>query len=325
MPNPTSPNDPIEIFQLTASESDQFHSSLAFCRSQNSLMDPHGFVTAAAEMSKMLPRRLRETVASFMDPTRRLNALLVRGIPVGTDQKTPTDPMDESVGGLSASSGVAAVLSCCASPYGLRGESADRLVHQILPTIGNRTMQISTSSEVRLELHTENAFSDNRPDCLVLFCIRAGPASTLIAGCDDAVRLLDGRTIEILRSESFMTSVDLSIAGPGVRPFIGPMALLTGEGSTLSIRCDFAETRPLGEKAEQALEKLYRATSSCARPVELAPGDLLLINNNLAVHGRGPFTPSFDGNDRWLLRMFGKVSLDSLIGYDPSKCLAPAL
>jgi L-asparagine oxygenase len=34
----------------------------------------------------------------------------------------------------------------------------------------------------------------------------------------------------------------------------------------------------------------------------LEPGDLLVVDNAVAVHGRSPFTPRFDGTDRWLQR-----------------------
>jgi L-asparagine oxygenase len=41
-----------------------------------------------------------------------------------------------------------------------------------------------------------------------------------------------------------------------------------------------------------------------ATSVVLEPGDLLVIDNNIAVHGRSPFTARFDGHDRWLQRSF---------------------
>ena len=40
------------------------------------------------------------------------------------------------------------------------------------------------------------------------------------------------------------------------------------------------------------------------RPSRSKPGDLLIIDNTVAVHGRSPFTPRFDGTDRWLQRTF---------------------
>ncbi|MBK6763531.1 MAG: TauD/TfdA family dioxygenase [Micrococcales bacterium] len=36
----------------------------------------------------------------------------------------------------------------------------------------------------------------------------------------------------------------------------------------------------------------------------LKAGDLLVVDNDVAVHGRTPFTPRFDGTDRWLQRTF---------------------
>ena len=38
--------------------------------------------------------------------------------------------------------------------------------------------------------------------------------------------------------------------------------------------------------------------------VALEAGDLLVVDNAVAVHGRSPFTPRFDGTDRWLQRTF---------------------
>ncbi|NBT21304.1 MAG: hypothetical protein EBT17_04190, partial [Actinobacteria bacterium] len=36
--------------------------------------------------------------------------------------------------------------------------------------------------------------------------------------------------------------------------------------------------------------------------VVLGDGDLLVIDNDRAVHGRTPFVPRYDGTDRWLKR-----------------------
>ena len=43
-------------------------------------------------------------------------------------------------------------------------------------------------------------------------------------------------------------------------------------------------------------------SSGCQTAVVLEPGDLLVIDNNVAVHGRSPFVARFDGHDRWLQR-----------------------
>jgi alpha-ketoglutarate-dependent taurine dioxygenase len=48
----------------------------------------------------------------------------------------------------------------------------------------------------------------------------------------------------------------------------------------------------------------------------LADGDLLVIDNDRAVHGRTPFIPRYDGTDRWLKRALVVTSLptDDVVG-----------
>jgi len=36
----------------------------------------------------------------------------------------------------------------------------------------------------------------------------------------------------------------------------------------------------------------------------LKPGEIIFIDNRMAVHGRSPFFPKYDGNDRFLVRCF---------------------
>jgi alpha-ketoglutarate-dependent taurine dioxygenase len=37
--------------------------------------------------------------------------------------------------------------------------------------------------------------------------------------------------------------------------------------------------------------------------VVLRPGEMILIDNGRAVHGRRPFKPTYSGRDRWLKRV----------------------
>lgn len=38
--------------------------------------------------------------------------------------------------------------------------------------------------------------------------------------------------------------------------------------------------------------------------VRLEPGDLLVVDNRRAIHGRSAFPARYDGFDRWLQRMY---------------------
>jgi len=62
--------------------------------------------------------------------------------------------------------------------------------------------------------------------------------------------------------------------------------------------------RELGDvPAERALEEIIRQFDARVRDVVLAPGELLIIDNLRAVHGRRPFAARYDGTDRWLRRI----------------------
>ena len=68
------------------------------------------------------------------------------------------------------------------------------------------------------------------------------------------------------------------------------------EGRTLELTIDRAEAR-------NALDALLRQLRSSQYDVALEPGDLLIIDNYRAVHGRKPFRARYDGRDRWLKRI----------------------
>ncbi|MGW3067931.1 TauD/TfdA family dioxygenase, partial [Streptomyces sp. NPDC001130] len=41
--------------------------------------------------------------------------------------------------------------------------------------------------------------------------------------------------------------------------------------------------------------------------VSLSPGEVLVVDNDLVVHGRVPFRARYDGTDRWLKRASVRV------------------
>ena len=60
--------------------------------------------------------------------------------------------------------------------------------------------------------------------------------------------------------------------------------------------------RGTNECAQTALAELHRVVKMVTQTVVLGDGDLLVIDNDRAVHGRTPFVPRYDGTDRWLKR-----------------------
>ncbi len=51
------------------------------------------------------------------------------------------------------------------------------------------------------------------------------------------------------------------------------------------------------------------ACERLARTLRLTPGDLVIIDNRVTVHGRTAFQPRYDGADRWLQRTYVTTDL----------------
>jgi L-asparagine oxygenase len=59
------------------------------------------------------------------------------------------------------------------------------------------------------------------------------------------------------------------------------------------------------EMGEHLLKKIIAIYYEKRFQHNLRPGEIILIDNCRAVHGRSPFFPKYDGNDRFLVRCFG--------------------
>ena len=57
--------------------------------------------------------------------------------------------------------------------------------------------------------------------------------------------------------------------------------------------------------AERASNNLEGVCSHIAKSVAVQPGDVLIINNRLTLHGRGEVGDEIGGQSRWLLRTYG--------------------
>jgi hypothetical protein len=199
---------------------------------------------------------------------------------------------------------------------GFRPQLGGQIIQDIVPVAGQERTQQSVSSADELYTHTELAFADDdyRADYLALFCLRQdheGVAATTLSSVETVLPLLARSTVEILAQPRFRTTVDQSFLrgiGSDAPIWVGPIRALTLDAGRPRIRADFAETAGTDDAAQEALSELREVAESAAIEVRLGPGDLLIIENNHAFHGRTPFRARWDGLDRWLLRT-------SIVGY----------
>lgn len=199
---------------------------------------------------------------------------------------------------------------CAGEPFGWVGQQDGRLVNNIVPSPGHEFEQSGASSATLLSPHTEDAFHPERANLLMLACLRNVDAvGTTVSSIrrvdlDPADRaLLTTPTLPILPDVSYGDGHERHTAVP--LPTIWDAAENTGAASFPTLRYDPAYT-PLDD-ADPAFRLAYaRLGAELERvcvTVALAPGEMLLVDNDVAVHGRVPFTARYDGTDRWLKRV----------------------
>jgi L-asparagine oxygenase len=190
-------------------------------------------------------------------------------------------------------------------------------VHNIVPVVGEENSLLSSSSTAELSLHTEDAYFSDRADLLLLLALR-NPclAPTYVADVRN-VAMTDAHA-SLVRCDRYLLRPDGShgqagpryptwgfpVIRPGSRPTSRPSALIGGPESNPWLRFDIDYVDAQGDEAawSGALalnDALHRARTE----VVLHPGDLLIIDNVRCAHGRGGFTSSFDGADRWIKRI----------------------
>ncbi|MFF2412347.1 TauD/TfdA family dioxygenase [Streptomyces sp. NPDC058092] len=80
--------------------------------------------------------------------------------------------------------------------------------------------------------------------------------------------------------------------------------VLNGDPEDPSVLVDVSATRPLDDEARHAMAELRDVFVETMSALSLRVGDLAVVDNRLAVHGRMSFTASYDGADRWLHRVY---------------------
>jgi L-asparagine oxygenase len=119
---------------------------------------------------------------------------------------------------------------------------------------------------------------------------------------------------EILCQPRFTTGVDESylddLDSVAWRTPAHPVFTSTPRG----LRWCFDAALDRGEDPEAAtvLAKLVEVVKQSQHQVVLEPGDMLCVDNSRVVHGRTPYTPRYDGNDRWLQRALVRREITSI-------------
>jgi hypothetical protein len=264
------------------------------------------FVRAARRAGRLLPDAVSDAITKYLEQPCAAGALRIRAMPVGDVPRTPA-----RAGGANRTAGASefallAVALRLGEPVGYVQEHGGGLVQDIVPAPADTARQLSTSSSVTLEWHTETAFHPHKPRHLLLLCLRGDPeAKTMLCAIADVLPRVSDRMVATLRQRRFRTRPDASfLDGDGEGAFGPAMPVLAGDATRSTFTYDEDLMIGVDEEAQAVLAHLGQVVHECATEVVLEAGDLLVVDNHQVVHARSPFRARFDGTDRWLQRAF---------------------
>lgn len=272
--------------------------------------NPDTYCQAVKEASHELPDRIKTCLNTFAEHGSPTGFLLIRtGLEHESLQKTP--PNNKShIGQTTLLATIQAMcISSISELIAYEAECTGHLFQDVVPTQSMAHAQTSMGS-IELEIHTEQAFSKLRPDVLSLSCLRGDPeARTYILPVQSILNNLTEQEIQRLREPQWLTGVDFSFKVDG-QEFIegdvrGPMPILYGDLADPRLVFDQDLMKGTTDEAQALIRKLVAIYYKHRNTHVFVPGDIAIIDNRRAVHGRSTYHPKYDGYDRFLVRCFG--------------------
>ncbi|OKI12725.1 TauD/TfdA family dioxygenase [Streptomyces sp. CB03911] len=274
----------------------------------------HGSATSPGLLTDLpvMGAQLSEELRAELRPVDTADGLFVlRGLRPDDAGLGPTPGHWSSVGDAGALWDVVLLLvsTLMGTPIAWDGQQDGRFVHNIVPSPGHESEQTGASSTVLLTPHTEDAFHPGRAHLLLLCCMRnhdriattaASVRRTALAQAD--LERLKRPVAPILPDDAYEQARRF-----GGRP--APVPALFDSPDGLTMRYDPAYTPLEGtdEAWRGAYRRLGQELARVSVAVSLEPGDVLVVDNDLVVHGRVPFRARYDGTDRWLKRASVRV------------------
>jgi len=310
------------IIELTGEENNILI-NLAFKINANPSENPELFCTQSKECSNYIPERIKDSLLEFSKKGTEVGFLLIKNVLFqGLDSELqlpiPKTP-DNNFSRIGEKTLLARIQSIFIHVIGemiaYEAECYGRLFQDVVPVKRMEREQTSVGSNTELEIHTEQAFSKLRPDILSLACIRGDPkALTYILPVKYILEDLDENEREIIKLPLWKTGVDLSFK-LNHNEFIegdvrGPFPIISGNSNDPRLLFDQDLMFGTNEKSCQLIKKIIDIYYKHRIQHNLQTGEIILIDNTRAVHGRSPFYPKYDGNDRFLIRCFGVYDYD---------------
>lgn len=270
--------------------------------------EPDEFGRQALAASFAIPAEVRAALLNFSDVGSDTGILVVRGLIV--DHDLIDTPLDNK-GGQGAKTVFAREMAILAHLLGsmvaYEAEGNGHLIQDMVPNPKLATTQQSQGSKVELEAHTEQCFSPFKPDYVILGALRGDPeAYTYAFSGRKIAELMSAEDVAMLRQPLWATTIDESFQPflPNPDAIRGPFAILNGPDDDPYVLVDQDLMHGVTPEAQELLERVVTVYIEHRDAHNLQAGDLLMLDNLRAMHGRSMYTPRFDGKDRFIARGF---------------------
>ncbi|MGC4987362.1 TauD/TfdA family dioxygenase [Streptomyces sp. DT193] len=280
------------------------------------------FYDKFSDCGNMLPAGLGRFLAQFRQD-RSSAVCQVHGFPVDDVAVGPTPAHWERQEGHRSTLDSDIYLAMCAtalgSPFAWATLQRGRMVQDIFPIRGDEQRESGHGSQAFLMFHTDDAFRPDSCDYLLLFGIRNHDHTpTYVASVrdvclsDDDRQLLNEERFHIVPDDEHIRQLELrtpdapALQGAReMRDHPQSVPVLFGDPDDPFVRLDAPYMRCVGDDpdARRALAALAAELERVRRPVVVAPGSLLVLDNHIGVHARESFTARYDGTDRWLRKI----------------------
>ena len=281
--------------------------------------DPELYCKKMKELSTLIPENIKSELKKILDNQTPLLLFKFNEYILNDQQDKPDTPPNNKckVGEKTILAKIQSLfVSFISNLVSYEAEGYGRIFQDIVPDILMSNHQSSVGSNKELEIHTEQAFSKLKPEFLSLSCIRGdNTALTYILSLKTILLHLDEPDKKILQQPLWKIGVDYSFKQHG-NEFIdgnerGPIPIINindvdGEQDPILV---FDQDLMIGmtEEANDIIKKITNIYYEHRIQHCLQPGEIIIINNNKAVHGRSGFKPKYDGKDRFLIRCFGML------------------
>lgn len=203
-------------------------------------------------------------------------------------------------------------------PVVYEGENDGNLIRHVVPKLSNSEVVSSHGSlltffphvdnpDLKLRYEMDHWISTPCPDTLSLFCLRNQPdVYTSLIKLDDVLADLSTKAINSLKKPNFSVYRPASFGKDQLVTHDLPL-LVQGKTGDIISRFDYHNVKASDEISSYALEEFKQSVLDRSKWVhyDLKPGECITFDNQKYLHSRNNFTPLGDGNDRWLLRVFG--------------------